>query len=352
MKVLFLPKYTIKGASSRLRTYQYLPYYKESGLDITVSPFFSNEYLQQVYDKKSHNLWLSLKSFVRRLAVLFTVFRYDRIVIEKELFPYFPAVFEILLNSFGVKYIVDYDDAIWHNYDESPRKWVRILLSKKINYVMRNAHAVVVGNQYIYDKAQQAGAKRIYNIPTVIDIDKYKQKEKPQKDKFVIGWIGSPITEKYLPLLKSVFIKLSKEFQIELHWLGAQRGLGLGEIEKILTWSSEKEAALIKEFDVGIMPLQDNIWERGKCGYKLIQYMGCGIPVVGTPIGVNKEIIQEGINGFQAENEQEWHEKLKFIILSKDTEVWKNMGQNGRKIVEEKYTLQANQGKWLEIIKK
>lgn len=350
MKVAFFTKYTRLGASSRLRTYLYLDYFKEKGIKCEVLPFFSDEYLIEVYRTRHHNKWLSFKSFLRRIFQLLGVRKYDFIVIEKELFPYMPAFFEWCLHVAGVRYAVDYDDAIFHNYDVSSNYFVKAFLGQKIDRVMRYSTLVTAGNSYIANKAARAGAESIVILPTVIDLAKYQTKNYLPSSPFTIGWIGSPITRKYLTFLKPVFEKLSGEFEIRLKLLGASEGLSLPGIEQVIRWTEEEEASVIQSFNVGIMPLEDNIWERGKCGYKLIQYMGCGVPVVGTPIGVNNEIIIDGWNGFKATTLEDWYNSLRLLIKN-GIDYEREMGQNGRKHVEENYSLQMSQQKYLMLLK-
>jgi glycosyltransferase involved in cell wall biosynthesis len=351
MKIIFFTKYTRKGASSRLRTFQYIDFFQSQGIDCVLSPFFSDDYLDEVYRTKKHNKRQALRSFFLRLKTLFSVGKYDKVVIEKELFPFFPSFFECLLRLAGVQYIVDYDDAIFHNYDIHPNRLIRTILKNKIRNVMRYASVVVAGNEYIREHAITAGAKEVVIIPTVIDVEKYKVREQSLCETFVIGWIGSPITFKYLPGLKGVFETLSLKHKIKLIWIGSNESLGLPLAEEIImTWKEEDEIEKIGLFDAGIMPLEDNIWERGKCGYKLIQYMGCGIPVIGTPIGVNNTIIQQGVNGFKANNLDDWLMSLEYLL--KNRQEAHAMGLKGRLEVERHYSLQIFRNKWLELLKR
>jgi len=348
MKVLFLTKYTRQGASSRLRTFQYLDFFRAQGVMCEVQSFFSEAYLAEVYRTKHHNKLESAKSFFRRFFKLFTVGRYDCVVIEKELFPFLPAVCERCLALLGVKYIVDYDDAIFHNYDLHPNPMVRFLLKNKIKTVMRLSTVVVAGNDYIRSRALAWGAKRVELIPTVIDMEKYDARGADTAGAFTIGWIGSPITFKYIHPLKPVFERLAASHDIQLKFIGANKGLGV-PYEELVPWQEIEEARQIRSFDVGIMPLEDNIWENGKCGYKLIQYMGSAVPVVGTPIGVNDTIIEEGINGYKATSLDEWYEQLEKLIRA-SAEERHRLGLQGREKVKRAFSLQVAQREWMRIM--
>lgn len=349
MKVLFFTRYTRKGASSRLRFYQYIPYFESKGVKCDISPLFDDKYLIDLYGTKKVSLIHILRRYALQFLKLFQVYKYDIIVIEKELFPYVPALFEWLLAKFGVKYIVDYDDAIFHNYDLHPNRLVRIFLSNKIAQVMRFSAAVVAGNDYLNNYSSKSGAKNIVIIPTVVDTSKYSTKLLHSTKEVIIGWIGSPSTLKYVEMLKPILQEISKIYPIKLYIIGGNSGIGLGEIETILKWSEKHEADQIKQFNIGIMPLYDELWEYGKCGYKLIQYMACGIPVIGSPIGVNNIIIRDGVNGYKALDINSWKEALCKLIQSESLR--QKMGNQGRKIVEAEYSLIKASNNWLHLLR-
>lgn len=351
MKILLLSRYSNLGASSRIRTYQYIPYLKEEGIDIIIAPLFNNEYIKSLYEKSKKKLNIVLFSYFRRLFDLTKIKKYDLLWIEKELFPMLPSWAEEMIAKLKIPYIVDYDDAIFHNYDLNKNPMIRVLLRNKIDKVMKNASVVIVGNDYLAERAKKAGARRIEYLPSVVDLNKYRPKEikTTNKDDFNIGWIGSPATSKYLFHIYQPLKKFIKNKNARLILVGSGK-INLPDIPlEIREWSEKKEVKDIQDFDVGIMPLPDNPWERGKCGYKLIQYMACGIPVVGSPVGVNSKIIIDGINGFKASTDNEWIFALE--ELYKSVELRKQMGLKGRKIVEENYSLQVAAPKLIKIFK-
>ncbi|MDN3389545.1 glycosyltransferase family 4 protein [Pseudoalteromonas sp. APC 3691] len=350
-KILLLSKYSRKGASSRLRTIQYISYLESKGINIKVKSFFNDEYLEKLYAENKVSLVTLLYYYLKRLYSIFTVFQYDAVWVEKELFLYFPALFERLLSKLGVRYIVDYDDAIFHNYDMSKSKFIRYFLSYKIDVVMRNAHTVIAGNDYLATRAKKAGAKNIIIIPTVVDIERYSQKSEINSDKLTIGWIGSPSTQKYVVNIKSALIELSKAFDITINLVGASESVvnELMELNVIIeTWSEKTEVSSIKKMDIGIMPLEDGPWEKGKCGYKLIQYMACGVPVVASPVGVNINIVNNSMCGLLANTTIDWTNALKELI--EDKKKRELFGFNGRKAVENTYSTNAQQEKLLNAL--
>jgi glycosyltransferase involved in cell wall biosynthesis len=348
MKVLYLTKYSRNGASSRLRSYQYFPILEAKGFTVDVSPFFDENYLINLYAGKQTGKLKLIKYYLNRFRALFFVYKYDRIVIEKELFPYFFSWFEKILWLLRVKYIVDYDDAIFHNYDLSSNKLIFFLLKNKINNVMKYSGCVIAGNSYLAERAKVSGAKKIVILPTVIDLDLYTTPKKNTSSKIVIGWIGSPSTFKYVKNYSSVFAQLLKNPSVELHIIGATEDLGLAEQVKYLKWSEESEVSLLSQFDIGIMPLENTPWELGKCSYKLIQYMGCSVPVVASSVGMNTEVVDEGINGFLVQTEDEWLSRLNQLI--EDISLRQLLGTKGRIKVESEYSVQKKQAVLLEVL--
>ncbi len=350
MKVLYLTKYSRNGASSRLRSYQYFPLLEKEGIAVTVKPFFDKDYLNSLYAKKKISKFKLATYYFERFFVLFSINKYDKVVIEKEIFPYFFSWFEKLLSLLNIKYIVDYDDAIFHNYGLSPNKLIQFFLKNKIENVMKYSDCVLAGNDYLFRKAKNSGARRIITFPTVIDAIKYETiPEKNPNDKVIIGWIGSPSTFKYVKKLSTVFKALKEEVPFELHIIGANEVLDFEGSITYLKWSESTEVAMIANMDIGIMPLENTPWELGKCAYKLIQYMGCGLPVVASSIGMNNEVVEDGVNGFLVENEHEWIEKLKILI--KDSQLRKQFGSQGREKVEKAYSLQNSLNKLIPLLR-
>lgn len=349
MKVLILTKYSRQGASSRMRSYQYAPFLAEHGLKLKFSPLFGDTYLVKLYN--GHSVFRSvILAYLRRFMILFTVFNYDRVVIEKELFPFLPAIFEKALRRMGIKYIVDYDDAIFHNYDQHRNPAVRWFLGRKIDQVMKNSAAVIGGNSYLADRAISSGATRVHIIPTVVDLPRYAFREKFEQRPVVVGWIGTQSTfKKHFSMLNDFLGIITNKLAIEIHIVGVPQQLGWSSSVKFIEWSEATEAENIRRFDIGIMPLHDSPWEKGKCSYKLIQYMASGLPVIASPVGMNQEVVKEGVTGFFAISEDDWITKLDLLVS--DAPLRARMGMAGRSLVESKYSLDKTQSEMLNILR-
>ena len=336
MKILALTRYCHLGASSRVRFFQYIPMLHRFDINVHVKPLLRDEYLARLYAKQPTDWVELLHGYLRQAVGLLRVGKFDLLWIEKEIFPNLPAWFEQALRVLGVRYVVDYDDAIFHNYDLSSNPLKR-LLSNKIDKVMRGAVLVVCGNAYLAEKARQAGARRVEIVPTVIDLERYQVQDQKLGERVVVGWVGSPITAKYLEIVAPALREVAAEFPAQLRVIGAQVDLPGLDVD-CRPWTEKAEVSEIKNFDIGIMPLVDSPWERGKCGYKLIQYMGCGVPGIASPVGVNRDIIEHDVNGYLATDTDGWLSA--FRLLCTDAQLRRTIGMRGRRRVEQRFCLQ------------
>ncbi len=348
MRILALPRYGLLGGSSRLRIYQYQNILRRYGIEVETQALLDDAYIRQLYSGHKKDLLRISFAYLKRLKELLRIKHFELIWIEKELFPFFPACGERFMRALGVPYIVDYDDAIFHNYDLNSNKLVRLFLGSKIDRVMRYAEVVVVGNDYLGERARRAGAKRVEYIPTVIDLERYKIIPKSNGTLFTIGWIGSPSTAKHIKLVQPALSEICKNGQAQVILVGSGPVDLVSAPVEILPWREESEVAAIQKFDVGIMPLPDEPWERGKCGYKLIQYMACGRPVVASPVGVNQQIVEHGVDGFLANDTADWITALR--ELRDNVPLREAMGREGRLKVEKNYCVQVAAPRLAEIL--
>lgn len=347
--VLFLSRYARLGSSSRLRLYQYLPYLQDAGVTVTLAPLFGDDYVRGLYGGKISKLAV-LKAYGTRLAVMLRAGRFDAVWVEKEMLPWLPAWLELALFPAKLPLIIDYDDAVFHRYDRHRWSLVRGLLGRKIDRVMQRANLVVAGNEYLARRAQNAGASRVEILPTVVDMTRYGVTS-PAGDGQplpTIGWIGSPATAHFLhliaPALQEIVVrKLARVVAV---------GANADQLDDLpvgaLPWTEATEVADIQGFDIGIMPLPDAPFERGKCGYKLIQYMACGKPVVASPVGANSTIVRDGVDGFLASNHQEWVDALTRLIA--DPALRRQMGRAGRLRIDQKFSLQKTAPRFATLI--
>ena len=318
----------------------YKPYLQRGGLEPSYLAYFEDDYLLHLYAGAPTGR-IALRALGRRLRDLRRVAGSDLLWIEKEALPWLPWVIERQALPKGVPFAVDYDDAVFHRYDRHRYAAVRAVLGNKLDRLMAAATLVTAGNAYLAERATQAGARWVEIVPTVVDTDLYRAKTAMgESGPSRIGWIGSPSTwaEYMLPMMP-MLTEVARRAGARIMAVGAGREAGVHPLLENRPWSEDREVADILDMDLGLMPLMDTPWARGKCGYKLIQYMACGLPVIASPVGVNREIVQHGVNGFLAETDSEWRAALSTLLG--DPALRLKMGQAGRKMVEDRYSLQV-----------
>jgi glycosyltransferase involved in cell wall biosynthesis len=346
--VLLLSKYGSLGASSRMRALQFLPYLESTGFEVEVLPLLDNSY-SETFNLGKRGFGGVGSGYMKRFLAMFGMGRYDVVWLEKEFLPWIPGFIERLLVNSKIPYVVDYDDAVFHRYDRNENPLIRWVLSKKIDDTMRNAKIVVAGNSYLAGRAKNSGAERIEILPTVVDIDRYLAAEARKNAPFCVGWIGQASTVKYLQLIDSTMRTIFSENAVTLRVVGPPNWHSTACPFQLRTWSEDKECEEIALMDVGVMPLVDDDWERGKCGYKLIQYMAAGKPVIASPVGVNTEIVTHGVTGFLANTDADW--LLYLRALRDDPTLRIKMGEAGRRKVAENYSLHVAAPRLANILK-
>ena len=329
---------------------QYVPALEHAQLNVEVHPLFDDSALLSRYEEGKYGISTILKSFGSRLTVMLSSHTYDLFWIEKEALPWWPIWVEEALLA-RIPYVLDYDDAVFHQYDQHPIGWVRKLYGDRIDRLMSKAALVICGNDYLAQRARDAGANWVEQLPTVIDLNRYETLIQPEVHVPRVVWIGSPSTAKYLDNLIQPLQRLARHQPFVLRVVGANYSINGVQTESI-HWAEATEVQSIAECEVGVMPLFSSPWELGKCGYKLIQYMACCLPVVASPVGVNVNIVSHGVDGFLAEGDDDWFIHLKGLL--RDAALRKSMGMAGRRKVEDRFCLQATAPQlvhWLQKIK-
>jgi glycosyltransferase involved in cell wall biosynthesis len=361
--LLIFARYPSSQASTRARFIQYLPALKSAGLDVEVFAVLDD----QAIAGRSNGLSLvlsRLRSFGRVARRLLRERNRDsHIHIYIELLPWLPFFVErmLLLIAGRRRYSIELDDAWFHRYDDHRSVFVRFVLGSKIDRLMRQSRLVIAGNDYIAQRARVAGARSVEVIPTVVDIERYRPESAdfrsggeigsmpagsqmptsgaPQGKLPVIGWIGSPATTSLLLHIGEVIQRMHHAGLASFVAIGADASKLATLPVRCIPWSEDSEVTALHRLDVGIMPLTDTLFERGKSGYKIIQYMACGLPVVASPVGVNRFIVVHGQTGFLASTDDEWFEYLSKLCADRSLRL--RLGKSGLARADSCYSLRV-----------
>ncbi len=351
MHILFLTQTTVQGASSRARVYEWLGYLDKENIKYTVRPGVS-EKLDRVYHSHptlfNKILWFLLK-VQDRIAVLLQLKKYDIVVLQRETLPYFYPLLDKLIVRLAPFSVFDFDDAIFEYYKKKTLFKRLVLYFKSVEKIISNCDAVITSTPYLEAYTKKYNSN-VTVVPTCIETPVSPRPKRSKDGPTVIGWMGSNSTREYLNEVTPVMLCLSRSFEIVFRLVGIENYNVPGLNIECLPWNKKSELQDLQSFDIGIMPLTDNPWTRGKAGYKLLQYMSAGVPVVASAVGFNKEIIQHGDNGYLASGLDEW--EMCLISLIQDAEVYEKFSKNGLETVHNKFSYDVNADKWLNAMVK
>ena len=342
-KILFLVPYPLRKApSQRFRVELFLPLLQEQQLEYRIEPFLDEQTWKVLYTKNHflQKLGGVVRGFIKRLmTVLFIAPRYDYIFIHREAAPLGPPIFEFYLSRIlRKKVIYDFDDAIW--IPDSSSKLLNVFKAYyKIGLICRWAHTVVGGNDFLCNYARKYNS-HVVHLPTCVDVENHHSRLALQMDKPVIGWTGSHSTLKYLDPIVSLLASISERYGAEVLIICNKPPAFSFPGLVYIPWSEKTEVADLRKIHIGLMPLVPDAWSEGKCGFKLIQYLSLGIPAVASPVGINRKIIDQGLNGFLCTMETEWEEALQTLL--QDSALRQKFGQAGREKIIREFSIQAN----------
>lgn len=337
-----------RSPSQRFRFEQYIGYLNRNGYQCKFSWLLNARDDKYFYSRGRlfHKGWIVLKSIWKRTREILQASGYDIVFVQREVFMLGTAFFEKRFAK-KTKLIFDFDDSIWvQNVSEANKVFSVFKNAAKTNEVIRIANLIFAGNNYLADYAKQFN-QSVVIVPTTIDTDIYKPANKTVKEKVCVGWSGSVTTVEHMETKIRALAAIKEKYGDKVYFKIIGDGNYHSDVLKTngLPWIKQTEVQDLVEFDIGIMPLPDTEWAKGKCGLKGLQYMALGIPTIMSPVGVNSEIIDNGENGFLADSDDEWVAKLSLLIDS--FELRKKLGDAGCKTVEEKYSVHANRDLYL-----
>jgi glycosyltransferase involved in cell wall biosynthesis len=353
-KILFLVAHRPgRSPGQRFRFEQYLSYFIENGFSYEFS-YLINENDDKYFYKKGHyfkKFSILLKSLFIRYKDAKRAKNFDIVLIYRDAVMFGSVFFEKKIKKTGVKMILDFDDAIWLMDISDGNKNLRWLKRpEKTAEIAALCNLIIVGNQYLADYALKYN-KNVAIIPTTLETNSFRRNTPySQREKICIGWTGSLTTLKHLEVAVPFLNKIKEKYGDLLRFkVIADVPFRNCEVDfEFCKWNNENEIHDLCDIDIGIMPLPDDEWAKGKCGFKGIQYMAMEIPAVMSPVGVNTDIIDDGVNGFIASDENVWIEKLSLLIDS--FELRKKLGKAGRKTIEERFSFDSQKNKYLELL--
>lgn len=338
LRLLMLTRYGRLGASSRVRSHQFVSHLGSAGFTVKVVPLLDDRYIRGLYAGRRSDFLPHLPgTFLRRWRNLREAPDFDLVWIEKDALPWIPTALEQVLLPQSTPLVLDYDDAVYHGYAGAKTPLAQLLLRDKIPRLMRRAELVVAGNRDIAAYAREAGARAVEVIPSSVDTTRYLPRPDGRGDVMTVGWIGNPGTAAYLDLVADALNEASTQLPFQFVAIGAVKAPRIGLGTAVVPWSEETEAGELSRIDVGIMPLPDRPFERGKSGYKLVQYMAAGKPSLASPVGANVDIIEHGRTGFLASTPKEWRDRLIELLQNRHLRV--RMGREGRARCEAEFSV-------------
>lgn len=340
-------------------TYDFIPYYEEAGISCTVSPILDDAYVKHALIKSDQTYRMGLAKYAQyllrqvlaRLNHTLRARSYSVIVLEKDLVPYLPYSLEAMLFALNRPVIVHYDEATYDFYRSHPRRLIRCAAQGKIERIIRRAAHVVAWNPEVASYALKLNPN-VTTVTTGIDLRRYTPKSisRDSQEPVRIGWIGTPSGFAYLHELDPVFRRLSQSYPIELYVVSSQdfQLPGVSVINR--RWSVQTEVNDLHAMDIGIMPLPQTEWAAAKSGCKMLQYMGAGLPVVVSPVGINAQIVDNETNGFLAVSKDDWYRQIAALI--EDIALRREFGEAGRIYVENNNSQQVIAGKLIAVMKR
>jgi glycosyltransferase involved in cell wall biosynthesis len=353
MDVLVLAPYRFDTApGQRFRIEQWMPRLEAGGVRFHFAPFMS-ERLSEILYRPGHTLAkvrAMLGDLGRRALEAIRARRYDVVFLHREAALIGPPIIERAIAALAVPIVYEFDDAIYVPYVSPSNKYLSLLKfpAHKTDTLCRIASHVIVGNEVLRDYAAPRN-RNVTIVPTTIDTDKYTVSDVEPDGELVIGWSGSYSSVQYLDMLKPAFAELARRHRFRVAVIGATTFQQEGIDVRAQAWRSATEVEDLRRMHIGVMPLPDEDWARGKCALKALQYMALGIPTIVSPVGANCDVIRDGVDGFYATSTEEWVARLEQLLV--DAALRRRIGLLGRRRVEEKFSAAVHAPRVLEVLR-
>lgn len=350
-KILFLTPYPEDTAGSqRFRFEQYLSLLSDSEFEYDCQSFLDKDTWHVIYKEgyQFKKVGGILKGFLRRFWKLKSIRSYHFVFVHREATPMgFPIIEWIIAKIWKKKIIYDFDDAIWLSNTSVENSLIaKLKFPKKVNLIISWSYKVSAGNQYLIDHASNFNKLLVHN-PTTIETENRHIPVPKKNQPIIIGWTGTHSTLKYIEALREPLEQLAQSTQFEFIIIADKSPDKAFPNQRYVTWNKETEIDDLNQIDIGLMPLKDDQWAMGKCGFKALQFMALEIAVLVSPVGVNQSMVQNGLQGFHCLSTDDWIEKLK--LLMGDATLRNKMGKAGRRKVINEYSVESNKENFLSL---
>lgn len=350
-RILFLTPYPQDTAGSqRFRFEQYLQFLKEENIAFKCQSFLDHSTWKILY-KEGHTIQKIigiLSGFLRRIGILFSLSRYDFVFVHREAAPIGPPIFEWCITKVWRKRLIfDFDDAIWIKNTSAQNILANALkYPQKTGKTISWSYKVSAGNQFLMDFAASHGGHGVYNPTTIDTVNRHIPNHHPN-DPIVLGWTGTHSTLRYLEILRQPLKLLAEKYSFEFVIIADKQPEEALPNQRFIAWNKVSEIEDLNQIDIGVMPMENNPWAKGKCGFKALQFMALETPVLVSPIGVNETVVENGVQGYHCMTEEDWLERMSLLIKDK---VHRNeLGQAGRQKVEEEFSVLSNKTNFISL---
>lgn len=354
LNILFIAPHPIEGPSTRFRICQYFPALDAAGIGYELRPFLSSRLAPAAYAKGAlaAKLGVTAWSSLKRCGDVVRASRADLVYVLREAFPFGPEVFERLMEAASGRLAFDFDDVIWANAANYDNPLDRLRDWNRPARLMARARRVIAGSDHLADYARRHATdpSRVVVLPTVVDTKRFRPRPREGDGTVVVGWIGTPRNTSYIRAVwPALAAAAAADRRIRYLFVGAE-AFDTGDVPvEFRPWAMDREIRDIQDFDVGIMPLSNDEQSRGKCGFKLIEYMACGLPAVASPIGANVEILADGETGLWADGHDAWIGTLRLLASEPDRRA--AMSAAARLRAERRYSLAAMAPRFVEVVR-
>jgi len=353
LRILALVAYPLDQApGQRYRIEQWASYLEREDIDVVFRPFASQRLAESLY-RPGHYVTKTLemaRCFVRRFRDVRSCGEFEAVYLHREASLIGPALLERLVKARNARLVYDFDDAVWLPYVSPRNRYLSYLkVPGKTAAICRMARAVIGGSEYLAAYARRYNDV-VFVVPSTVDRAVYRPRpDGREREMPVIGWTGSHSSAQYLHIVERPLRSLAERYRFRFVVIGTEQVEIQGVDIETRPWRSETEVPDLWDLDIGIMPLPDDPWTRGKCAMKAIQYLGVGIPAVVSPVGANREAVRHGENGFWAASDGEWVTYLGRLL--EDSDLRNRMGEAALATVDRDFSAEVQAPRVAAILK-